>query len=188
MTSPQPSQRPVAPLPGWTVTHRGRGRRPDKIRSAVADRRPSVCTICFYRIRTTTQGERRHLIDEAPAMRDRSSGQVFCDAVGEVLLARILMYHRRPAHDGTLWPPPDGGTGPVADRCSCCAPTVATYAVLDTPTGPRSVARRPLGSVERGMVRDCTTFATTPVGVDAHTRRSGLARAAVVSRTRMTRR
>ena len=128
MTSPQPSQRPVAPLPGWTVTHRGRGRRPDKIRSAVADRRPSVCTICFYRIRTTTQGERRHLIDEAPAMRDRSSGQVFCDAVGEVLLARILMYHRRPAHDGTLWPPPDGGTGPLADRCSCCAPTVATYA------------------------------------------------------------
>src|SRR5438067_1100061 len=29
---------------------------------------------------------------------------------------------------------------------------------------------------------------TTPVGVGAHTRRSGLARAAVVSRTRMTRR
>src|SRR2546429_2428398 len=114
-------------------------------------------------------------------------------------LARILMYYRRPAHDGTLWPPPDGGTGPLADRCSCCAPTVATYAAPDTPTvatyaapdtptGPRSVARRPLGSVERGMVRDCTTFATTPVGVGAHTRRSGLARAAVVSRTRMTRR
>src|SRR5438094_4365579 len=115
MTSPQPSQRPVAPLPGWTETHRGRGRRPDKIRSAVADRRPSVCTICFYRIRTATQGERRHLIDEAPRNAGQISGQVSCDA-GEVLLARILKYHRRPAHDGTLWPPPDGGTGPLADR------------------------------------------------------------------------
>src|SRR3989442_1519261 len=66
-----------------------------------------------------------HLYDYArgaSALKRRSSpqagpisGQVFCDAVGEVLLARILMCHRRPAHDGTLWPPPDGGTGPLAD-------------------------------------------------------------------------
>jgi hypothetical protein len=154
MTSPQPSQRPVAPLPGWTVTHRGRGRRPDKIRSAVADRRPSVCTICFYRIRTTTQGERRHLNRRSSPQRGTDQWPGLCDAVGEVLLARILMYHRRLAHDGTLWLPPDGGTGPLADRCSCCAPTVARYAALDMSTGPRSLARRPFGSVQRGMARD----------------------------------
>jgi hypothetical protein len=33
------------------------------------------------------------------------------------------------------------------------------------------------------MVRDCTTFTTTPVSVGAHNRRSGLARVAVIGRS-----